>query len=188
VVKDRLASDGGRPALDIGAAVVRSISLADAGVLLAPYEALRPIPAIFAFRLFFGDRLAGAVVYGDEYAQNVGVWERHGFAGKIICPRPGARLPWAHPHSASKLIRSSMALLPGRYNVVAATVDPAIGEVGVIYQAAGFHYVGVMTKGGRAAITERIPRRLVGTRGARALAKIGFNFLCSRLSEPPGFS
>ena len=35
-----------------------------------------------------------------------------------------------------------MALLPARYEVVTATVDAAAGEVGTIYQACGFDYVG----------------------------------------------
>jgi hypothetical protein len=37
-----------------------------------------------------------------------------------------------------------MRLLPARYEVVTATCDPAAGEVGTIYQACGFSYVGSM--------------------------------------------
>ena len=77
---------------------------------------------------------------------------RFGFTGKIITLARGACLPWAHPHSASKLIRGSMRLLPERFKVVTATVDRAAGEVGTIYQACGFAYVGVMRSGGRVLI------------------------------------
>jgi hypothetical protein len=126
-----------------------------------------------AFGIFFGDRLGGAVVYGDEYGENLGVWNRYGYDGQIIALVRGACLPWAHPHSASKLIRRSMALLPKRYKVITATVDRAAGEVGTIYQAAGFDYVGVMRSGGRAQVSingkrlsERQAGRLAGTRGA----------------------
>ena len=94
----------------------------------------------------------------------------------------GACLHWAHPHSASKLIRGSMNLLPARYQVVTATVDAAAGEIGTIYQACGFDYVGVMRAGGRALVrvngrhmSERQAGRLAGTQGARALARLGFD-------------
>jgi hypothetical protein len=53
--------------------------------------------------IFFGERCGGAVIYGDEYAENRGVSDRYGFGGKIIGLLRGACLPWAHPHSASKL-------------------------------------------------------------------------------------
>jgi hypothetical protein len=75
-----------------------------------------------------------------------------------------------------------MDLLPERFEVVTATVDANAGEVGVIYQACGFDYVGVMRHGGRAlvriagtTISERQAARLAGTRGARALAQLGFD-------------
>ena len=122
------------------------------------------------------------MVYGDEYGENLGVWDRYGFGGKIIALLRGACLPWAHPHAASKLIRRSMDLLPARYTAVTATVDRLVGEVGTIYQACGFDYVGVMRAGGRALVrangkhvSERQAGRLAGTQGARALARLGFD-------------
>ena len=131
---------------------------------------------------FFAGELGGAVVYADEASENLGVWNRYGFTGKIITLARGACLPWAHPHAASKLIRRSMDLLPERYKIVTATVDAFAGEVGTIYQACGFDYVGTMRQGGRALIrvngkhlSERQVGRLVGTRGARALARLGFD-------------
>ena len=75
-----------------------------------------------------------------------------------------------------------MRLLPERYAVVTATVDARAGEVGTIYQAAGFDYVGVMRAGGRALVrvngtlmSERQAGRLAGTRGA--LARLGFDVI-----------
>ena len=75
-----------------------------------------------------------------------------------------------------------MDLLPPRYLVVTATVDFGVGEIGTIYQACGFDYVGVMRPGGRSltrvngkAMSERQAGRLTGTRGARALARLGFD-------------
>jgi hypothetical protein len=75
-----------------------------------------------------------------------------------------------------------MRLLPERYAVVTATVDAEAGEVGTIYQACGFDFIGVMRHGGRArvrvngrTISERQAGKLVGTQGAEALARLGFD-------------
>jgi hypothetical protein len=182
LVKERLALEGAQfPAVDSSTAEVRSITLAAAKEVIEIYE---PMPAVnrFAFGIFFDGRRGGAVVYGDEYGENLGVWRRYGYDGQIIALLRGAPRPWAPPHSASKLIRRSMDLLPDRYKVITTTVDPAVGEVGIIYQACGFDYVGVMRSGGRAQVSingkrlsERQAGRLVGTRGGHALAKLGFD-------------
>ena len=133
------------------------------------------------FGIFFDGQLGGAVVYGSEYGENLGVWDRYGYSGRIIALQRGACAHWAHPHAASKLIRASMRLLPERYAVVTATVDAMAGEIGTIYQAAGFDYVGVMHPGRRAlikvsgrTISERRAGLIAGTQGRRALAALGF--------------
>lgn len=66
--------------------------------------------------------------------------------------------------------------------MVTATVDARAGEVGTIYQAAGFDYVGPMRKGTRAVIrlsgkhmSERAAQQLVGTQGTVILARLGFD-------------
>jgi hypothetical protein len=133
---------------------VRPISLSEARAVIEKHEYLGSMPAFarWAFGIFFGDRLGGAVVYGDEYAENRGVWDRYNFTGRIVALKRGACLPWAHPHSASKLIRRSMDLLPERFKVVTATCCKAAGEIGTIYQACGFDYIGQMRRGMRALI------------------------------------
>ena len=75
-----------------------------------------------------------------------------------------------------------MDQLPARYKVVTSTVDGHAGEVGTVYQAAGFLYAGVMRQGGRSLVrvngkhvSERQAGRLAGTQGARALARLGFD-------------
>jgi hypothetical protein len=170
--------------VDIATAEVRPIAWAEAKALIEQYEWLGTMPAVsrFAFGIFFGERCGGGVVYGDEYGENLGIWDKYGYRGKIIALTRGACAHWAHPHAASKLIRRSMRLLPAHYKVVTATVDANAGEIGTIYQACGFDYVGTMRSGGRAlisvagkTISERQAHRLAGTRGARALARLGFD-------------
>ena len=168
------------PTLDIGAAVVRPITFAEARDVIEQYEWLKSMPAVvrFAYGIFFDGRLGGAVIYGDEPGENLGIWDRLGYSGAIIALSRGACAYWTHPHSASKLIRASMKKLPAKYKVITATVDGSAGEIGTIYQACGFDYVGVMSAGGRALIRVngkvvserqgRSPRRHARRSGARA--------------------
>ena len=136
------------------------------------------------FGIFFDGICGGAVVYSNEYAENLGVWDKYGYTGKIVCLARGACAHWAHPHSASKLIRASMRMLPAKYKVVTATVDVTAGEVGTIYQACGFDYVGVMSKCGPTAsiikpdgkrISSRDAFALYGTRSIHRLREMGLD-------------
>jgi hypothetical protein len=170
------------PPLEIRTATVRPIPLSEAKAIIERHEWLGKMPAVavHAFGIFFGDKCGGAVVFGPEYAENLGKWDGYGYTGKIIALLRGACEPWAHPHSASKLIRRAMRFLPDRYRVVTATCDGAAGEVGTIYQSAGFDYVGGMRGGGRALIhwqgriiSERQAKRRFGTEGRKRLAALG---------------
>jgi hypothetical protein len=154
--------------------VVREVSQETAKNLILRYEWLGSMPAFVwhCFGIFYDEVLAGVIVYGPEYSENLGAaareggfptradWSKYGYEGKMILLSRGACVHWAHPHSASKLIRRSMALLPDKYEVVTATVDETAGEIGTIYQAAGFVYIGAMGKNN----AWMIDGQLVGTR------------------------
>jgi hypothetical protein len=156
---------------------VRRIDIATARAVIEEYEWLGCMPAIvlFAFGIYFGPDLGGVVAYSPEYGENLGVWDKYGYTGKIITLSRGACTWWAHPHSASKLIRGSMKLLPPRYEVVTATVDAAAGEVGTIYQACNFDYVQMDTNARNGAIingktyTARSIRREFGSGSLKML-------------------
>jgi hypothetical protein len=131
---------------DIRNARVGRISSATAEGVILDYEWLGTMPAVVwdCFGIYFDGHLGGVAVYSPEYSENLGVWDRFGFTGKMILLSRGACVHWAHPHAGSKLIRHSMRLLLPRYEVVTATVDSAAGEIGTIYQACGFHYCGAV--------------------------------------------
>ncbi len=165
-------------------AVVKEIAHAEAKAIIEKYEWLKTMPAfvIRCFGIFFDGICGGVVVYRSEYTENLHVWDQFEFTDKIICLARGVSLHWAHPHSASKLIRQSMKMLPEKYKVVTCTVDSQAGEVGIIYQACGYDYVGVMSKGGDRAsiitpdgkqVSSRDAYTLFGTRSIKKLREMG---------------
>ncbi len=151
IIRERRAlCEEGFPA-DISKSDVRKIDIKTARSIILDYEWLGSMPAIVlcCYGIYFEENLGGVVVYSPEYSENLGVWDRYGYTGKMILISRGACVHWAHPHSASRLIRTSMKMLPSKYEIVTATVDQEAGEIGTIYQACGFHFVGQMSKGGK---------------------------------------
>lgn len=165
---------------DISNAVVREVSYGTAKEIIMKYEWLGSMPAavIKCFGIFYDHLCAGVVVYSTEYSENLGVWDKFGYTNKMILLSRGACVHWAHEHSASKLIRQSMRMLPDKYEVVTCTVDPAAGEIGTIYQACGFYYVGAMREANRDAwmingklVGERSLRKMIGTQKKEEVLK-----------------
>jgi hypothetical protein len=171
--------------------IVREISSAEAKPIIEQWEYLKTMPAIVyhCYGIYFDGAIGGVVVYGVEYTENRGVWKPYGYEGKLICLARGATVDWAHPHTASKLIRTSMRMLPEKYKVITATVDNTADEVGIIYQACGFDYVGQMKgHGNRASIigpdgkhtSEREAYRVFGTRSIKKLRELGLTVVSVR--------
>jgi hypothetical protein len=115
---------------DIATAVVHEITSSQAKEIIEKYEWLKTMPAVVlhCYGIFFDGICGGAVVFGQEYGENLGIWDKLGYTGKIITLARGCSAHWAHPHSASKLIRTSMKMLPEKFKVVTATVDETAGE------------------------------------------------------------
>ncbi len=134
--------------LDPHGCVVKQVSISEVKPTIETYEWMGCLAAVnwYSYALFFENYLAGAVVYGPDYAENLGVWDKYNFTGKIILLSRGCCTHWAPPYCASKLISKSMKLLPKKYEVITAVVDALANEVGTVYQAANFFYVGVMRK------------------------------------------
>ena len=188
---------------DIANATVRAVSRAQCAELIREYEWMGCMPAVtwHHYGIFFDGFCAGVVAYGPEYSENLGKqareqgracadWSKYGYEGKMILLSRGACVHWAHPHSASKLIRASMKLLPPRFEVVTCTTDEAAGEIGTIYQACGFHYVGSMREGNPNIKSRRLDRdgwqigkKLYGARSIRA--QIGSTRMADVLARWP---
>lgn len=157
--------------LDLKQTVVKPCDRETAKRIILEYEWLGSMPAVvmFTFGIYFGDVCGGVVVFSNEYGENLGVWDKYNFSGKIIVLARGACASWTPKNTASRLIQKAIKQLPPKYEVVTATVDELAGEIGTIYQACSWHYVGVMRKEGSGRIAYRIDGKLVGERTLRQL-------------------
>ena len=142
--------------LSVLKSIVKEITYSEAKAVIEKYEWLgcMPVCVRHCYGLFFPSLsdeddwlLGGVTVFSQEYAENQGVWDKYGYTGKIILLARGVNLHFCPKNANSHLIMESIKLLPEQYKVVTCTVDNLAGEVGTIYQACNFDYVGVMRKG-----------------------------------------
>jgi hypothetical protein len=132
--------------VDIKKAEIKEVKYSIANQIIEEYEWLKCMPAMVkhCYGIFFEGNCGGVVVYSDEYSENLGHWDKYDYTGKMILLSRGACVHWSHKHSASKLICQSIKMLPDKYKIVTATVDELAGEIGTIYQACNFIYIGSM--------------------------------------------
>jgi hypothetical protein len=93
-------------------------------------------------------RLGGVVIYSEEYSANkASTWDKYGFTNKIILLSRGVCLWWTPKNTASYFISKTTEWLKknSNYKIITATVDPAAGEIGTIYQSLNWKYIGLMT-------------------------------------------
>lgn len=160
--------------LDLKNTIVKPVSLKFAKNIIEQYEYLGCIAAVnwYQFGIFFKDKVSGnnvcggVVIFGQEYAENTGVWDKYGYTNKIILLNRGVCLHWTPINTNSYLIMNAIKQLPSKYEIVTATVDPAAGEIGTIYQACNWYYVGAMRKN-KTRLNYRINGKLYGSRAIR---------------------
>lgn len=99
--------------------------------------------------------LGGVVAYQPEYGENLGIWDKFNYTGKIIQLSRGVCLWWTPKNTASFFIQKTLNWLKDNthFKVVTATVDSSAGEIGVIYQSLNWYYIGLfegnLTKTGK---------------------------------------
>jgi len=133
--------------------IVKPITKKICEIVINEYEWLGYLPRYtkYHFGLFFNidgeEHLGGVVAYQPEYGDNIGVWDKYGYTGKIIQLSRGVCMWWTPKNSASFMISKTLNWVKNNteYEVVSATVDPNAGEIGTIYQSLGWHYVGCMS-------------------------------------------
>lgn len=135
--------------LDLATARVRPISRSLALSVILRYEWLGTLPPVQRyFGIFFGPYLAGvtAVAVGNGTA-GAFTAKQYGLSGRELATLTrGACVHWAPPGTNSKLVAWTVRLLrelePGA-KLLVAYADAEAGEIGTIYQASGWTYIGL---------------------------------------------
>lgn len=132
--------------------IIRPITRRECEPIITEYEWLGYLPLFtkYYFGLFFvidgKECLGGVVAYQPEYGDNMGIWDKYGFTGKILQLSRGVCLWWTPKNSASYFISRTNKWIKNNthYRIITATVDEGAGEIGTIYQSLNWHYLGSM--------------------------------------------
>jgi hypothetical protein len=136
-----------RPQLKgLSTATVERISNEEAGSLIERYEWLGTMGA--GTRACYGLKLNGELlgvacfgVGGSHEARNICGPQ---YIAQTVCLQRGACVPWAPKNAASFLIRASCrkAWEDHAWKIFFAYSDPDAGEIGTVYQAVNWHFLG----------------------------------------------
>ena len=186
-------------------AVVKEISTNEAKRIILEYEWLGTMGTTQKhFGIFFDGHLGGVVCYGyfqamntnsggHPYAPYVGTE----YAKQGIQLSRGACVHWCHPHTGSKLIGKTLKLMKEEgYKYVIAFSDPEAGEIGTLYQATNWHYLGfgntkhhdIYYKDGKIFLNDRDYYKKYKTRSKKSMEEFVANNedLEIRLRKPKG--
>lgn len=156
-------------------ASVRRISKDDAAGVILKYEWLGTMPRVIhsCWGLYFGDRLGGALVFAEKPGANLATSANSIVPDDALYLARGACAEWTPKNSASWFI-AAVARTMGDCTII-AYADPAAGEIGQIYRALNWVYLGPSAGGpsawtvdGKLWGTRSIQRRF-GTRSVDAL-------------------
>lgn len=149
-VRDRYLHEGvprNVPHLEVGKAWVRPVTRAFAKNIILKYEWLGTMRATaLHYGIFFGECCAGVVCINLQ-GPSPSVHNAFGVRpSEVAYLSRGACVHWAPPHSNSKLVGTVCRLLrwdaPER-KIVLAYADEDAGEIGTIYQACNWCYLGL---------------------------------------------
>jgi hypothetical protein len=151
---EQLTDDGGLfgyPVPDIKKATCCEVSYETAKKIILQYEWLGTMGTTqYHYGIYYDDVCAGVVCFGYFQAMNTNsgghpyspyVGEMYGKQGVQLTR--GACAWWAHEHSGSKLIAYGLKeMVKKGYKYVVAFSDAEAGEIGTLYQATNWHYLG----------------------------------------------
>jgi hypothetical protein len=136
---------------DIKTSVCKRITYKEAESIILEYEWLgRMGQGTYCYGIYFDNILAGAVCFGLPASITAGDMFGIENRSKAICLERGACVWWAHEHSASKLISYAVTDMSRttKYRIFFAYSDEDAGEIGTVYQACNWLYLGKMASGG----------------------------------------
>ena len=147
-IRDDEAARDPRPAMTtLEGCTVEQVTYAEAKTIIVRHEHLHSMPA--GTRACYGLRapsseLVGVVAFAAGPAPESGDLCGRERRGVAVCLARGACVHWAHPHAASFLISRACKLAHRQFGwkVFYAYADPRAGEIGTVYQAANWLYLG----------------------------------------------
>lgn len=154
IIRDKMSKTDRSPIpskIDIQEAVCRMIDYQTAKKVILEYEWLGTMGlGMYCYGIFFEDILGGVVCFGLPAGKTSGDICGVENRDKAICLERGACVHWAHPHSASKLISYAVNDMAKntKYRIFFAYSDDSAGEIGTVYQACNWYYLGRMASGG----------------------------------------
>ena len=149
-LRDKFNAEGvpaGVPHLDVKRAIVRPVSRRVAEAIILKYEWLGTMSSgsRYHFGIFFGNYCAGVtcVVHGSGTGGTPHTLWRIEPRDHCVLAR-GACVHWAPKGTNSKLVSWTVRLLRQKKigKIIVAYADSDAGEIGTIYQACGWYYVG----------------------------------------------
>jgi len=149
-LRDRYLAEGTPPVehLDLGRAVVRRVSRAFAEHIILKYEWLGTMaPTSVHYGIFFGDACAGVTCVGVNGVGTAGALKHKEFGierSEFCTLARGACVHWAPTGTNSKLVAWTIRLLgkETKSKTLIAYADTDAGEIGTIYQACNWVYLG----------------------------------------------
>lgn len=147
LLRDRFMAQQPRPVQkSLDGCEVRSITREQAASVILKYEWLGTMPKVGRayYGLWDGEELVGVACFGNGMGTNARALCGVENIDKAICLERGACVHWAHPHAASFLISRAckQAADDHGWRVFFAYSDQEAGEVGVVYQACNWLYLG----------------------------------------------
>lgn len=132
-------------------AICRRITRKEAETIILEYEWLGTMgKGMFCYGIFYNDILGGVVCFGTVASITAGDMFGIENRDRAICLERGACAWWCHPHSASKLISYAVTDMAKttKYRIFYAYSDDSAGEIGTVYQACNWMYLGRSASGG----------------------------------------
>ena len=159
-LRDKYADEGTPPVphLSVKKAMVRPVSRRLAAQIILKYEWLGTMsPTSWHYGIFFGGYCAGVTCVGSG-ATMAGAYHHEQFQierGEMLTLARGACVHWAPEHTNSRLVSMTCKLAAKEIGgkLIWATADTDAGEIGTIYQACNWVYIGI-SKRSRALGTE----------------------------------
>jgi hypothetical protein len=137
---------------------IETIGKVEAAAFIKRFEWLGDVghpAARYCARNEFGEVAAVAILSAPANVQAAGLCrslnpknlsdDDRAYLATVVCLERGARAHWAHEHTGSWFIPRVLAMASREHGwkVFYAYSDPAAGEIGAVYQACGWKYLGI---------------------------------------------